>query len=212
MITLKNGETLLFLGDSITDCGRHQNGISNLGTGYPNLFSAFFRVRYPEVLINFINKGTGGNKTPDILARLQTDVLDLHPDVVTLLIGINDVWRFYENPGSGFGVSAEDYRENLKKIIEPTLASGARMLIMTPYFIDTNPYEPMRTQVLEYAAICKQIVRQYEIETIELQPVFEDLMKRGLTSYILSGDRVHPKAAGHAAIAQELFKHIQVQH
>ena len=209
MIELNKGDTLVFLGDSVTDCGRHPDGIYNLGTGYPNIFSALFRVKYPGSNINFVNKGVGGNRTTEILNRLQSDVLDMHPQVVTLLIGVNDVWRFYEFPASKRGIYAEQYRENLKKIIEPILASGAKMLVMTPYMVDTNPNEPMRTQVLEYAAICKEVAESYGIETIELQPVFESLMQNGLTSYELSGDRVHPKVTGHAAIALELLKHFK---
>ncbi len=209
MIELKKGETLIYLGDSVTDCGRHPDGIYNLGTGYPNIFSALFRVNYPETMINFVNKGVGGNRTTEVIARLKSDVLDMNPDVVTLLIGVNDVWRFFEFPASKRGIAAEQYRENLHKIIQPILAGGARMLVMTPFFVDTNPNEPMRTKVLEYAAICKEVAESYHIEVVELQPVFENLMKKGITSYELSGDRVHPKVTGHTAIALELMKHIK---
>lgn len=95
---VKKKNTILFLGDSVTDCGRDSSGEWFLGEGYPNMVSSIIRVQYPEHEILCINKGTSGNQTRHILTRLQEDVLDNHPDIVTLCIGINDVWRFYDRP------------------------------------------------------------------------------------------------------------------
>ncbi len=206
---LKKNDTLIFIGDSVTDCGRSPDGIWEKGEGYPRMIDAMFRVLHPETPVRFINKGTSGDQTRMVLDRLQADVLDLKPDAVTLLIGINDVWRFFDQAGSRAGVPAEEYRENLKKIIEPILASGAKLLVMTPYMIDTNPAEPMRTKMLEYAEICKQVAQEYQLEILELQPVFEDLMKQGVASYELSPDRIHPTQKGQMAIALELMKHLK---
>lgn len=207
---LKNNSTLIFLGDSVTDCGRDRPGGEDyFGDGYPSLVSAMFRIAYPKTAVRFINKGIGGDQTRHVLARLQEDVLDLHPDAVTLLIGINDVWRFFDRPQSNTGVSAEEYRENLKRIIEPILAGGAQMLVMTPYIIDNNPNEPMRVKMMEYAAICKEVAEGYGLEVIELQPIFESLLAKGLTSYELSGDRIHPSRKGHFAITMALMESLK---
>ncbi len=97
---LTQNSTLIFLGDSVTDCGRSPDGEWLLGSGYPSLISTMFRLRYPQAAVRFLNKGTSGDQTRHILARLQQDVLDCHPDYVTLLIGINDVWRFFDRPHS----------------------------------------------------------------------------------------------------------------
>ena len=80
---------------------------------------------------------------------------------------------------------------------------------MTPYMIDTNPAEPMRTKMLEYAGICKQVAEEYQLEVLELQPLFEDLMKQGVSSYELSPDRIHPTQKGHMTIALELMKRLK---
>ena len=206
---LKNNSTLIFLGDSVTDCGRSPDGELNLGSGYVNLFSSMFRIAYPETGVRFINRGVSGDQTRQVLARLERDVLSIHPDVVTLLIGVNDVWRFFDRPFAYQGVPAEEYRDNLKKIIEPILAGGAKMLVMTPYMIDRSPYEPMRTKMLEYAAICKDTAQTYGVEVLELQPVFENLLAKGITSYELSGDRIHPSQKGHFAITMALMEHLR---
>lgn len=206
---LKNNSTLIFLGDSVTDCGRSPDGELNLGSGYVNLFSSMFRIAYPEAGVRFINRGVSGNLTGDVLSRLETDVLSLHPDIVALLIGVNDVWRFFDHPLRGLGTPPEVYRENLKKIMEPILAGGAKMLVMTPYMIDRSPYEPMRTKMLEYAAICKDTAQTYGVEVLELQPVFENLLAKGITSYELSGDRIHPSQKGHFAITMALMEHLR---
>lgn len=206
---LKKNDTLIFLGDSVTDCGRSPDGVWEKGDGYPRMVDAMFRILHPETRIYFVNKGTSGDQTRMVIDRLQADVLDLKPDAVTLLIGINDVWRFFDQAGPKAGVSAEEYRDNLKKIIEPILASGAKLLVMTPYMIDTNPAEPMRTKMLEYAGICKQVAEEYQLEVLELQPLFEDLLKQGVSSYELSPDRIHPTQKGHMAIALELMKRLK---
>ena len=203
---LKDNSTLIFLGDSVTDCGRSPDGEANLGGGYPSLFASMFRVAYPGTGVRFVNRGIGGEQTRHLLARLERDVLSMHPDVVTLLIGINDVWRFFDSPFTNQGVPSEEYRENLKKIMEPVLASGARMLVMTPYIIDRSPYEPMRQKMLEYAAVCKETAQLYGIEVLELQPLFESLMEKGISSYELSADRIHPSQKGHFAITLALME------
>ena len=205
---LKQNSTLIFLGDSVTDCGRSPDGEWILGSGYPSLISTMFRLRYPQASVRFLNKGTSGDQTRHVLARLQQDVLDCRPDYVTLLIGINDVWRFFDHPHSGAGVSDKEYRQNLQKIIEPLLANGTKVLLMTPYMIDTSEKEPMRTKMLEYADICKEIASQYQLEVLELQPVFETLLEKGITSYELSGDRIHPSLMGHMAIADALIERL----
>lgn len=210
---VKKKNTILFLGDSVTDCGRDPSGEWFLGEGYPNMVSSIIRVQYPEHEILCINKGTSGNQTRHILTRLQEDVLDNHPDIVTLCIGINDVWRFYDRPLTKKcdpGVPIDEYRSNLESIIKQITENGARMILLTPYMVDTNPLEPMRTTMLQYAEVCKELAQKYNLEVLELQTLFEGLMAKGVTSYELSNDRIHPSHKGHMAIALELIKKLQM--
>lgn len=210
---LTKESTLLFLGDSVTDCGRDPSGEWCLGEGYPNMVASMLRVQYPEHKILCINKGTSGNQTRHILPRLQEDVLEHHPDVVTLCIGINDVWRFFDRPLTKKcdpGVPIEEYRSNLEEIIRKITENGAKMILLTPYMVDSNPAEPMRTMMLEYAGVCKELAEKYHLELMDLQALFEGLMARGITSYELSGDRIHPSHKGHTAIALALMNKLNL--
>ena len=202
-------DTVIFLGDSVTDCGRDRNEELSFGAGYANMVNSAFRVLHPELLVRFINKGVGGDQSSHILNRLQTDVLDLHPDIVMLCIGINDVLRSYYCPCTGTGVSAEEYQANMEEIIRRVLDSGAKLLLMTPYIVDTNPYEPMRTKMIAFGDICKALSKKYAVELLDMQSVFETLISQGIYSYELSYDRIHPSHMGHVAITKEILARLE---
>lgn len=104
----------------------------------------------------------------------------------------------------------DEYRSNLESIIKQITENGARMILLTPYMVDTNPLEPMRTTMLQYAEVCKELAQKYNLEVLELQTLFEGLMAKGVTSYELSNDRIHPSHKGHMAIALELMKKLQM--
>jgi len=100
---IENGSKLLFIGDSITDCGRARpvgEGLhwNNLGNGYVSIVQAQILTKHPESRIIVINMGVGGDTVRHLKARWQTDVLDLKPDWLSIMIGINDVWRQFDNP------------------------------------------------------------------------------------------------------------------
>lgn len=208
---VKRKDTVIFLGDSVTDCGRDRNDELSMGGGYANTVSALFRLQHPEMLVRFINKGIGGDQTVHILKRLHPDVLDLQPNIVTLCIGINDVLRSFYCPCTRSGLSAEQYRANMEEIIRQILQADIQLLLMPPFMIDTNPIEPMRLQMLEFGAICKELAQKYHLELLDLQTLFENLIQSGIYSYELSTDRIHPGYMGHLAIAMELLKHLATE-
>ena len=90
---------LLFQGDSITDAGRDRNDIHNLGNGYPKYAAKFLAEKYPDIDFEFIDLGIGGDQTKNLVARLDKDFIDIQPDIVSILIGINDVWHYAANRG-----------------------------------------------------------------------------------------------------------------
>lgn len=207
---IREKDTVIFLGDSVTDCGRDRGEELSFGAGFANMVNSAFRVLHPECLVRFINKGVGGDQSLHILKRLKPDVLNLHPNAVILCVGINDVLRSYYCPCTGTGVSAEEYRSNMDQIIRQILDSGAKLLLMTPYLVDTNPYEPMRTKMIQFAGICKELSEHYGVEFLDLQQMFETLMARGIYSYEMSYDRIHPSHIGHVAIANALLERLEV--
>lgn len=88
---------VLFQGDSITDMDRDRSNIRNMGNGYPLFVASNFRADNPKFDIDFFDLGISGNRVSDLRNRWQTDCLDLHPDVLSVLIGINDTWRKYDS-------------------------------------------------------------------------------------------------------------------
>src|SRR5579884_4100370 len=98
---LEKNDKLVLIGDSITDCGRSPAGEGaneGIGRGYVAQIEALLHSVYPELSIRVINKGTSGNTVRDLKARWETDVLDLKPDWLSIMIGINDVWRQFDRP------------------------------------------------------------------------------------------------------------------
>ena len=108
---LETGQTLLFTGDSITDCGRARPIAADidLGDGYVNLVNSLLSVRYPERIIRIMNTGISGNRVIDLETRWQTDILDLNPDWLSIMIGINDVWRHFDRATNPDQVNIQRY-------------------------------------------------------------------------------------------------------
>ncbi len=128
-----NHDTVIFLGDSVTDCDRSRgdNGEGSMGSnayggGYPRFFVSLFRVLHPDMNVRFLNKGCGGEQTRHVLARLQSDVLDYHPDVVTLCIGINDVWRASTTCGGALMCPRFPVRGWMPRNTAPTWSKSSR--------------------------------------------------------------------------------------
>ena len=124
---------LLFQGDSITDAGREYNDCHNLGEGYPKYAAKYLKNKFPDIDFEFIDLGISGNQTKDLVERLQNDFIDIRPDIVSILIGINDVWAHAGDKSWIPNDIFEDrYRTVLKAIKERT---NAKIMIMEPCLI-----------------------------------------------------------------------------
>ena len=133
----EKGDKILFIGDSISDFDRARpvgEGLFNAwGTSYVADVGATLACAYPELGLRVVNMGISGNQVRDLLARWQSDVLDLKPDWVSMLIGINDVWRQFDCPQMPeTHVSPEEYRAGYEELIQRTLPLVKGMVLMTP--------------------------------------------------------------------------------
>ncbi len=207
---LEKNQTLLMIGDSVTDMGRKQpvgEGLfAALGTGYPTYVRAFLETSYPELNLHTINMGTSGNTVRDLAARWQTDVFDLEPDFVTVMIGINDVWRQFDCPAMPkTHVYLPEYAATLERLVSETLPRVKGMLLMTPYFMEPNKSDPMRAMMDQYGAAVKAIAEKYNTLFLDTQALFDDLFQ-----YMHPGnvawDRIHPNATGAMLLARGLLK------
>ncbi|MCK5528601.1 MAG: SGNH/GDSL hydrolase family protein, partial [Kiritimatiellae bacterium] len=120
----ESGQRLVIIGDSITDCGRDRpvGILAGLGSGYVSLVNAMLAAEYPDVMLDILNTGVGGNRVTDLRDRWQTDVLDLKPDWLSIMIGINDVWRHFTKSMQE-QVDVDEYEEVLESLIKQTLPS-----------------------------------------------------------------------------------------
>ena len=158
-----------------------------------------------------VNTGIGGNTIRDLAARWQTDVLDLNPDWLSILIGINDVWRQFDTPFQLDGlVSLDEYATKLERLIQTTQPRLKGLILMTPYFIEPNKSDAMRTMMDQYGNAMRQLSVKYRTIFVDTQSAFYSVLQyRDPMS--LAGDRIHPNQAGHMILARAFLKAVEYE-
>jgi lysophospholipase L1-like esterase len=202
-VTLRKGDRIVFLGDSITQGGGGPKG-------YVTLIKKALAEKHPGQGIEVINAGISGNKVPDLQRRLQRDVLDKKPTVVVIYIGINDVWHGERDPARG--TPKDKYEAGLKEIIDKIKAAGARVRLCTPSVIGEKPdgSNPLDARLDEYAEISRKVAKEEGVPLCDLRKAFLGYLKehnpekkeRG----VLTGDRVHLNDAGNKLVAETILK------
>jgi lysophospholipase L1-like esterase len=203
---LQPKQKLLFIGDSITDCGRTQpagEGLFNtIGNGYVQYVDALLGAFYPEYSIRVVNQGNSGNTVRDLKNRWQTDVLDHKPDWLSIMIGINDVWRQFDLPRqTEQHIGIEEYEKTLRELVKQTQPKLKGLILATPFYIEPNWHDPMRAQMDKYGSVVKKIANESGAVFVDTQSAFD----RVLTHYYpatLAWDRVHPNHIGTMVIAR----------
>ena len=205
----EKGQTLLLIGDSISDAERARpvgEGLFNAwGHSYVANVGALLGCMYPELGLRVINMGISGNQVRDLEARWETDVMDHHPDWVSVLIGINDVWRQFDcpyMPETHFGL--KEYEETYERLIQRTLPTVKGMILMTPYFMEPNKADPMRVRMDEYGAVVKKLADKYNLVFVDLQKGWDELFKH-MHPCNIAWDRIHPNQTGHMYIAKQFL-------
>ena len=196
------GDRILFQGDSITDCGRRGDP-HGLGAGYPAVIKGFLAALAPEKRIEVLNRGISGNRSNDLLARWQEDCLDLAPTHVSIMIGVNDIW--HSNVGKGIPLS--DYKSNMRRLIELTLAARVKgLILMTPTTIDTDPNHEYNLRCAEYAATIEGFAREYRCTLVKARDAMWAAVASGPSVEFYLPDGVHPSLPGHAVLAAVWLK------
>lgn len=207
---IKPHQTLLMIGDSITDTGRARpvGERHGLGNGYVSLVNALIHATYPDNPVRVLNTGISGNRVTDLQARWQSDVLELNPDWVSIMIGVNDVWRQFDSPLRPDQVDIEKYEAILEELISVTKPQlQGDLVLMTPFFIEPNRNDPMRAMIDEYSAVVKKLADRHNTCFADVQAAFDRYLAHQ-PSQTLSGDRVHPNPTGHMIIANSFLKTI----
>lgn len=205
-----SGDRIVFTGDSVTDADRARplgEGLhAGTGNGYVRAIENILNVVYPDWSIWITNTGCGGNTSRDLKRRWQEDVMNLKPDWVSVMIGINDVWRQFDTPGvKASHVYPAEYKANLCEMLERTLPVVKGVIIIAPFYMETNREDRMRQTTEEYIKICEDVAKKYNCHYINTQPAFDDYLLYRYPAYI-SWDRVHPGQIGSMIIAREFLK------
>ena len=199
-------KTLVFQGDSITDCGRCTSGGAGypeglFGPGYPGLIASQLLGHQPEVGWNIVNRGISGNRVVDLYARWKIDTLNLNPDIISILIGVNDTWheKMRQN-----GVEPPRYDKFYRMLLDWSLEvrPDVKFVLLEPFVLPFGAVQgpDWVEEVAQRARIVRQIARDYNTAFVPVQEILNDALKRAPQEYWLV-DGVHPQPAGHQLIA-----------
>ena len=192
---------LLFQGDSITDAGRDKRNYYDLGNGYPKFAASILAEKYADTSFEFINLGISGNRTGQLFDRFYSDGIALQPDIISILIGINDIW--HRCPPNYILTTDEqialNYREILKRIKRET---NAKIVILSPYVLDSEDKEPMKKELSTVLPIIRELADEFADAYVPLDELFEKAMETQPEPRYYSADGVHPNENGSKFIAE----------
>lgn len=195
---------LLFQGDSITDAGRDYSDAHDMGNGYPKYASAMIADTFRETEFEFVNQGISGNRSIDLLNRMQSDLIDLSPDVVSILIGINDVWHRHSHCKE---MTDEQFEANYRTILERIRKeTHAKILIIAPFLLHAPDKESWREEVDRIIAIVRRLAKEYADAYLPLDEIFAKELPLAPSPAYYSEDGVHPNAEGSALIAEHYLR------
>lgn len=200
---IEKNQKILMIGDSVTDCNRREENTAYLGDSYPHLVASELYLKYPNLNIKVINKGISGDTSKMLIDRWRTDVLDINPEILTILIGINDVWRHYDCPDPSKRVSKDDYIKNMRIMIESMINVTKKIIILSPFYLEDDMSKPMKAQANEYIDALRQLVKEYDVIFIDLQKEFEKLMEKYTFNQLtFKSDKIHPTLFGQYVISK----------
>lgn len=216
-ITLKPGDTVLFQGDSITDVRRNRekeneaNAQSMLGGGYPKYLAWHLLSQYPQLNLKIFNRGISGNKVYQLQDRWQKDCLDLEPAVVSILIGVNDIWHKLNDKYDG---TPETYREQYDRLLTTTREKlpGVQLVVCEPFVLRCGAVKDnWFPEFDERLAVAREISRKHGATLVGFQSMFDALVAQGSAPESWAKDGVHPQPDGHAMMAMRWIADCSVQ-
>ena len=181
------GTRLLFIGDSVTDCDRlrpvGEGSRAALGQGYVAEVDAALSPLHPTRPVHVINMGISGNTVRDLASRWDSDVLALGPDWLSVMIGINDVWRQFDGIENAAAVMPDEFRRTLGSLIARTLPRIKRLVLMTPYYVQALRIDPMRRRMDEYGAIARDLAAANGAVLVDTQAAIDRALAESCLLY-----------------------------
>lgn len=197
---------ILFQGDSITDAGRDKRNYHDLGQGYPKYAAEILTASHPEINFEFLNFGIGGNRSDQLFDRIYADGIAFQPDIISILIGINDIWHRKLNIFTTDEQFALNYRTILKLIKEKT---NAKIVMMAPFVLDAEDKSWLKADLQSLLPIVHDLAKEFADAYIRLDLLFEEALKTQPEPLYYSADGVHPNENGRRFIGEHYAKAIE---
>lgn len=213
-LSLNAGDIIMFQGDSITDSGRNRtntlpNNAQMLGNGYPYLAATDLLLNHPTLDLKIFNRGVSGNKVYQLAERWDADCLTFKPNVLSIMIGVNDFWHTLTG---GYTGTIETYRNDYKQLLDRTKQAlpDVKFIIGEPFAVNgiksvTDKWYP---KFNEYRTVAKEIATEFNAAFIPYQSIFDEAIKTAPGSY-WTGDGVHPTIAGANLMAHAWLKTVK---
>lgn len=195
---------ILFQGDSVTDGGRDRCNTRDMGEGYPKYASVMIQDTYPNIEFDFINLGISGDRAEDLASRLDSDFIEIRPDIVSIMIGINDaMWKHL------YGVEVTDadferHYENVLKSIK--FLTNAKILVIQPFELDPNIKAEAKADLASKQGIVKKLADEYADAYLPLADILADVEEEERSTY--SDDGYHPNSDGACYIGEQYLNAI----
>ena len=198
---------ILFQGDSITDAGRDRSNPHDMGDGYPKYASAMITDAFPNVDFEFINLGVSGDRTEQLVRRLQRDFIDVQPDIVSIMIGVNDVWHHYL-PSHQIETTDEAFEHNYRTVLEAIKTqTNAKIYMIEPYLLSAEDKTSFRPEFSRKVEIVRALAREFADAYLPLDGLLAEACIFNPPTYF-SPDGVHPNADGACFIGEKYLERI----
>lgn len=200
-IELKANDTIVFIGNSITDAGRLLRQYKSYGYGYVHFVANQLLAKYPDFNIDIVNTGISGNTIRDLKSRWEKDCIKYNPDIISILIGINDIWRFHTNRLNE-AVLLDEYELTYRQLLTRAREkSDCQLVLMEPFMFCDDTDNPIYRDLQNYIASVRELAEQFDAVLVPLQKSINEMIRR-VPPGKWSDDMVHPYVWAHCWIAQ----------
>ncbi len=190
-IVFKENDTILFQGDSITDCERNRADPTSQGNGYVMLTSLWLSAKYSQYNLTFLNRGVSGDRTRDLVNRWDSDCISLQPDWISILVGINNTME------TSVGQFEKEYRVLLERVRKEL---DAQIILCEPFLLSLGSNQ-WRDDLNPKINVVRQLAIEYDTKLVPLDKIFTESCNKKPPEH-WAPDGVHPSSVGHALISQ----------
>lgn len=206
-IQLRADDTVVFIGDSITSADRHRQAYAPLGYGYVHFVGNLLLAGYPKLNLRLVNTGISGDTVVDLMHRWRNECIAHRPNVLSILVGINDVWQLAMEPGSARTASTpEQYELTYGQLLaQARERCDCRLVLMEPFLFSRDPHHEVYQALIPYVEVVRRLASKYAAALVPLQTRIDRLI-REIPPEKWSADTVHPYLWAHAWIARQWFE------